>query len=155
MTDSPRNLGRLISVHGTSARSLQRASIVAILSFVFFLALLVVFYATGRLTVFILSSAFLVVYLFTMIGIWLQKRGLVRIYENGIAYGGVNTVWTEMARVQADQNSGVIITRSDGNAINIGPSISDLNAIAKTVKERLDAEPATAHPAQPARGPAA
>lgn len=86
MGSSRQELGPLVSVHGTSPVFLQRAAIVAILSFLFFLITLLIFYLQQRLIYFILSSAFLVTYIFTMIGWVMQKRNVVSIHEHGVAY---------------------------------------------------------------------
>ncbi|MGQ0542759.1 MAG: hypothetical protein ACT4O9_13035 [Blastocatellia bacterium] len=49
MTESAKNLGKLIYIHGTSPVFLQRAAIVAGVSFVFFLAMQIVFYTRPQI----------------------------------------------------------------------------------------------------------
>ena len=78
-------LGPLVSSHGISPVFLQRAAIIAILSFLFFLITLAFFYLQQDLMYFVLSSAFLVIYIFTMVSWVMQKRNVVSIHENGIA----------------------------------------------------------------------
>ena len=80
------DLGNLSSVHGVSPASLHPAAIVAVVSFAFFMAMLIAFYIRQEIGFFVLSSAFLVLYLFTMVALVLQKRNTVKIYENGISY---------------------------------------------------------------------
>lgn len=81
-----KSLGRLTAVHGLAAAQLQRAVFIAVLSFIFFLAMLLVFYARQNILYFLLSTAFLIVYLLTMFSWVMQRRHVVQVYENGIAY---------------------------------------------------------------------
>ena len=48
MPENPQKLGKLISIHGTSPAFLQRAAIVAMLSFFFFLTMLIAFRFSNR-----------------------------------------------------------------------------------------------------------
>ena len=66
------DLGRAVSKHPTAAVYVQRAAIVTALSFFFFLGMLLVFYVRQQIVYFVLSTAFLVVYIFTMIG-WVMQ----------------------------------------------------------------------------------
>ena len=85
-----------MSTHGTSPAYLQRAAIIAVLSFVFFLAMLVAFYLRQHIGYFALSTAFLIVYVLTLISWVIQKRSLVSIYENGIRYKKFSGSWDEI-----------------------------------------------------------
>lgn len=96
MPEPTKNLGKLISTHGTSPAYLQRAAIIAVLSFVFFLAMLVAFYVRQHIGYFVLSTAFLIVYILTLISWVIQKRSLVSIYENGIRYKKFSGSWDEI-----------------------------------------------------------
>jgi hypothetical protein len=131
------DLGALISSHGTSSAFLQRAAIVAILAFFFFMTMLLVFYVRQQLIYFVLSTAFLVVYIFTMIGWVMQKRNVVSIYENGIAYRKFAAAWNEIVAVRSNQETGITITRSDGDSITIGRSVADLDSIAVLIRGQL------------------
>ena len=77
-------LGKLIAVHSTSPAFLQRAAIVAALSFLFFLVALIFYLVWQSFLYFMLATGFLIVQLFTIIGWWMQKRNAVSIYTNGI-----------------------------------------------------------------------
>jgi hypothetical protein len=132
------DLGNFISTHGTSPAFLQRAAIVALLSFFFFLAMLLVFYLRQQFIYFVLSTAFLVVYIFTMIGWVMQKRNVVSIYENGITYRKFAATWDELKSVKSDARSGITLTKSSGESVTIGKSVSDLDAIAVTIKKQLE-----------------
>jgi hypothetical protein len=131
------HLGKLVSVHGTAPQYLQRAAVVALLSFAFFLAMLVAFYLRQQLGYFVLSSAFLVVYIFTMVGIWMQKRNTVSIHVNGIAFKNLAAAWDEFAAIESDPASGLKIVRIGGNAVHIPRTISDIDAIEQTVRSRI------------------
>lgn len=137
MATQPNGLGRLISVHGTSPATLQRAAIVAVLSFFFFMAMLLVFYLRQQIVYFVLSTAFLVVYVFTLIGWVMQKRNLVTIYENGITYRKFISKWDEIQSVRSDTTTGLTIVKTNGEKVTIGKNIADFNEIAVTIRKRL------------------
>jgi hypothetical protein len=137
MSQSQPALGKLIDAHPTAPSHLQRAAIVAGLSFVFFLATLIIFYQQQSIGYFVLSTAFLVVYIFTLIGWVMQKRNVVTIYENGIAYRKFAATWDDIKSVTADSGSGITVVKSDGHSVVIGKSVSGLNQIASTIREHL------------------
>ncbi len=137
MPQTQPTLGKLVKAYPTSPAYLQRAAIIAFLSFVFFLATLVIFYIQQSFVYFILSTAFLVVYIFTLIGWMMQKRNVVSIHENGIAYRKFISTWDQIKAITADPKSGITIVRSGGDSIMIGRSITGLSEIAATIKERL------------------
>src|SRR5437868_2039547 len=114
-----KDLGAIISVHGTSGVFLQRAAIVAILSFFFFMSMLVVFYVRQQIVYFILSTAFLIVYIFTMIGWVMQKRNSVSIYEHGIGHRSFVPAWDEIQSGKADSKTGITIVKVDGRSVTI------------------------------------
>jgi len=134
-----KDLGPVVSVHGTSAVFLQRAAIVAFLSFFFFMATLVVFYVRQQIVYFILSTAFLIVYIFTMIGWVMQKRNTVSIYENGIGHRAFTAAWDEIKSVKADESSGIRLEKLDGKTVTIPSTISDFALIVATIKAHLAA----------------
>ena len=101
-----------MNTHPASAGFLQRGAIVAFLSFVFFLITLAAFYLLGSFVYFLLSTAFLIVYLFTLISWILQKRNAVSVFENGMAYKGTRLLWSDIGSVRADAGS-LTITRDD------------------------------------------
>lgn len=132
-----KDLGTIVSVHGTSPVYLQRAAIIAGLSFLFFMGTLLIFYTQQSIGYFVLSTAFLVVYIFTLIGWVMQKRNVVSIYENGIAYRKFTSSWDEIKSVTADSKSGVTIVNSSGDSITISKAVADLSRIAATIKANL------------------
>ena len=132
-----KDLGKLISTHGTAPQFLQRAAIVAVVSFLFFLGTLVAFYIRQELGYFVLSTAFLVVYMFTMIGIWMQKRSSVRIYENGIAYKKFTAAWDEIGRVESSPEKGISISKDKKNSVVLPRTIVGLDVVARTIRSKL------------------
>ena len=131
------DLGPLISIHGISPVFLQRAVIVAILSFLFFIITLLFFYIQQELMFFVMSTAFLVIYILTMIGWVMQKRNLVTIHENGVAYRKFAATWDEIKSVTADSRSGITIVKLGGDSTVIGRSIAGVNEIAATIRRHL------------------
>ncbi|MET0753698.1 MAG: hypothetical protein ABWZ66_10015, partial [Pyrinomonadaceae bacterium] len=96
MSEQTQNLGKLESVHGIAPAYMMRALVVASLSFVFFLVMLVGFYIRQNIGYFLLSTAFLVVYVLTMFGWLAQRRKVLRIYENGFSYKKFAASWDEI-----------------------------------------------------------
>ena len=132
-----KKLGALISTHGISPLFLQRAAIIAILSFLFFLITLIFFYLQQGFMYFILSTAFLVIYIFTMIGWVLQKRNFISVYENGIARRKFAATWDDIKSVKAEPGSGITIVKSDGEELVIPKSTADVGRIAMLIRQHL------------------
>ena len=130
-------LGALVSSHGTSPALLQRAAVVAILSFLFFMTTLLVFYVRQQFIYFVLSTAFLVVYIFTMTGWVMQKQNVVSIYENGITYRKFSARWEEIKSVKSEAGSGITIVKSGGEIVTIGKSVAGLDEIAVVIRKHL------------------
>ena len=137
MAQSKKRLGALVSSHGTSPVFLQRAAIIAILSFLFFLVTLLYFYIQQEIMYFVLSSAFLVIYIFTMIGWVMQKRNVVSVYENGIAKKQFAATWDEIKSVKAEAGSGITIVKSDGESMTIPKTTADVGRIAMIIRQNL------------------
>lgn len=137
MATTEKDLGKLISSHSTSAAALQRAAIVAVVSFLFFLAMLIVFYLRQHIGYFALSTAFLVVYIFTLVGWVLQKRNTVRLYANGLRYKKFAAAWNEIVSVKADA-SGLELTKNRREKVLIPASIQDFGSILAAVKRGVE-----------------
>ena len=137
MPESSKDLGSVVSIHGTSAAFLQRAAIITIVSFFFFMAMLVVFYLRQQLIYFVLSTAFLVVYIFTMVGWVMQKRNTVSIYENGIGHRSFVAAWDEIQSVKADSKAGINIVKTDGQSVTIPKTIADVDHVAMVIRKHL------------------
>lgn len=141
MVETVNGLGRLVSVHSTAPVFLQRAAIVAMVSFTFFLAMLLGFYVRHHFGYFLLATAFLVVYLFTMLGWWMQKRNILKIYENGISYKKFTIRWDEVAgfHEEAGEKSSVSMTLTDQNkrSVTIPSTIDHAEQASALIRSRI------------------
>ncbi|CAN5642761.1 hypothetical protein BH24ACI3_BH24ACI3_14800 [soil metagenome] len=130
-------LGKLVRTHAASPVAIQRAAVVGVLSFVFFLVMLFAFYARMQLVYFMLASAFLVVYIFTMIGLWLQKRNVLRIYQNGLSYRSRTVRWNEIVRIDRDTRGGIGIVVRTQDVLLLPASLDGLPAVARTITSHI------------------
>ncbi len=137
MTASSIDLGRLVTRHTTSPEYLQRAAIVCAVSFVFFLAMLVVFYLRQQFGYFLLSTGFLIVYIFTLIGWLMQKRNIVAVYENGLKYKKFSTAWNEIESVKADAD-GLLLTNDRRENTLIPSTVNGYESIVRAVKHGVE-----------------
>jgi ABC-type bacteriocin/lantibiotic exporter with double-glycine peptidase domain len=108
-----------------------------VLSFFFFMATLVLFYLQQQLMYFVLASAFLIVYIFTMIGWVMQKRNTVSIHENGIAYRKFAVRWDEISSVKSDPQTGITLMTTDGGSTTIGKSVADIGRVAMLIRQKV------------------
>ncbi len=130
-------IGKLIRVHSVSAASVQRAAIVAVISFIFFLVMLFVFYIRAQFGYFMLSSAFLVVYLFTMVGLWLQKRNVLNVYENGLSYRGTTLRWNDIDGFETDDRGAIAIIVKKGERLRIPSSLVGLDDVGRIIRSNV------------------
>jgi hypothetical protein len=123
-------LGKLESVHGVAPAYLQRAAIVCLLSFVFFLAMMFGFYIRQNIGYFLLATAFLLVNVLTLIGWMFLRRSLVSIHEHGIAFRKFRLRWDEIAGVERPAGRrGLEITRKNGERLILPETIDQLDRI--------------------------
>ena len=134
-------LGRIVATYPTAAAFVQRAAVVALVSFVFFLLMLVGFAIRQHFGYFLLATAFLVVYLFTMFGWWVQRRVVVTIHENGIAYRKFAAVWRDVAEVNemtdAKGSTTLTLTDQSGRSVAIPPTIDRIEQVAQIVRANV------------------
>jgi hypothetical protein len=69
MSSPPNDVGNL-----PPAAQVQRAVFIAVLSFLFFLAMMVAFFVRQSILYFLLATAFLIVYIFTMVSFVRLRR---------------------------------------------------------------------------------
>lgn len=137
MANSEQNLGRIVNVFGVQAAYLQRAVFVVILSFVFFLAMMFGFYYFQNFVYFLLASAFLLVYVVTLSSWLMQRRNLVKIYENGIEFRKHSYLWAEIEAIAAGEPRGLDLKLKQGGKFTIPDNISQLDQIVRAVKVRI------------------
>ena len=129
-------LGKLIAVHSTSPAFLQRAVIVAVLSFLFFLLTLIFYLVWQSFLYFMLATGFLIVQLFTMIGWWMQRRNAVSIYSNGIVYRKRSILWNEITSAEM-KDASLGIQLSSGRVVSLPSSIERLDRLHGYIRERM------------------
>jgi len=113
---------------------MQRATVVAVLSFVFFLAMLVAFAARQHFMYLILAAAFLVVNIFTLIGFLMQRRNVVRVYEHGLSYGKSRVEWGSVRSAQFADSGELEIQAATGENLLIPKSIDRIDTIYAMIK---------------------
>ena len=127
------NLGRLVSLYGVSPAHLQRAVFVAILSFLFFLAMMAAFYIRQNFGYFLLSTAFLLVYLLTLFSWVTQRRSVLEVFEKGIVFKKNIAAWDDVAEIT---ESGVILLK-DKRKIALPKILNDLNGAIALIRSRI------------------
>ena len=129
-------LGKIIAVHSTSPAFLQRAAIVAALSFLFFLIALIFYLVWQSFLYFMLATGFLIVQLFTMIGWWMQKRNAVSIYANGILFRRRTIPWSEITGAEM-KDSSLMIALSSDESVDLPGSIQGLDRVQAFIRDRI------------------
>ena len=134
------DLGKLESVHVISPILLQRAAIVAAVSFVFFLVMIIAFYIRQNIGYFLLATAFLVVEIFTLIGWFIQRGTELKIYENGLTFKKQTCGWDEIESVSvatANQKVKCEIKKKDGEKIVLTELIEGIAEIIKIIETKI------------------
>ena len=139
MPDSTKDLGKLVRSHGISPVFIQRAIVISVISFLFFLAMMLGFYLRQNIGYFLLATAFLLVYLITMFSWMMQRKTELRIFENGLSFKKKSIRWNEIKQVRDD---GVIDT-NDGIKMTIPGSIRDFDAVINTIRAKTGSEGGT------------
>lgn len=137
MIEQTRKLGKLVRIHPVSPVVMQRAVIVAMLSFLFFLATMIGVYTTQKLGFFLLSTAFLIVNIFTMFGLLSARKNVLQVYENGFSYKKFKTRWDEIEKVEVKTlrrplsggKIGYKVTKKDGENIVFDESIHEISRV--------------------------
>ena len=141
MSTNLRELGRLVAVHPIAPAYLQRAAFMAVLSFLFFLVMMVGFYVRQSAGYFLLATAFLFVYLITMFSLFWQRKSVVKIYENGIEFKKFFAEWSEVevADSKPDRRgvSRLELKRSDGLTATLPDTVVDAEGMSATIRQRI------------------
>ncbi len=133
MAETKKNLGKLVAVHGLSPAHIQRAVFITVLSFVFFLGTMVLYYVRQELLYFLLASAFLVVYIITLFSWIAQRKTVLEIFEKGVSYRKYSANWDEISEVRSD---GTIVLK-DKKQIAISAAIHELERAISFIKSRV------------------
>ena len=142
------NLGRLKTVHGIAPLYLQRAIFISSLSFLFFLLMLIGFYVRQNIGYFLLSTAFLIVYLFTMFGWMAARRSVLTVYEEGFTYKKAICRWDEIETMEGRMESRLVggekisfeIRKTNGEKIYLTESIENVQGVIELIDAKLAEE---------------
>lgn len=130
--DESRDLGRLVSVHGMAPAHLQRAVFIIVLSFIFFLAMMFAYYIRQSIVYFLLASAFLLLYLITLISFALHRRSVVSVYEKGISYKTNQVQWQDIRSVDDDGK----VALADGRSLILPKMVTNSGRLIDTIRTR-------------------
>lgn len=144
------DLGKLQSVHGIAPAFLQRAAIIVVLSFVFFLIMMIAFSIRQNIIYFLLATAFLIVQLVTLFGWVMQKRAEFKLFEKGFIYRNHICAFDEIesmsVRAAAAESSLAVasgrskidceIKKTNGEKIILSEAIRDIQSIIETIRAK-------------------
>lgn len=140
MTPPNIELGRLVSAHRLAPEQMQRAVFVAVLSFLFFLATMFGFYIRQNFIYFLLSTSFLLVYLVTMFSFVMQRRNVVKLYENGIEFRKFACTWQDLSsaeRTAGRTSTTLTIKTKEGGQVVIPSTIQGFEDIERHIRIRI------------------
>jgi hypothetical protein len=141
MAEAIQSLGKLQAVYGTSPAYLQRAAMTAIISFVFFLAMLFVFSIRQNIGYFLLATAFLIVQIFTLVGWVTQSRSRLEVFANGFAYRKKTCRWDEIATLNIKtgkkEQMSCEITKKTGEKIHLSEVIHNLHEAVRRFEKEI------------------
>ena len=143
MREKPEKLGKLGGVYAIAPAYVQRAVIIAVVSFVFFLATLAMFSVRQNFLYFFLSTAFLVTYLFTMFGWLMSRKNILKIYENGLTYRKFTARWDEIETIETNKNGAKMnceIRKKKGEKITLTESINGVEQAVKIIEAKIAAK---------------
>ena len=126
------DLGKVVAVYGPAPVFLQRAIFLTVLSFLFFLGMMFVFYVRQGFVYFILASAFLVIYVLSLISFVGQRKNVLKVYENGIEFKKVSAAWNE---IQSVSDEGVVFLNGD-RTIKLPNALNDLINVIGLIRAR-------------------
>ena len=135
------NLGKVVGVYAIAPAYIQRAVVIAVLSFVFFLVTLGMFSVRQNFLYFFLSTAFLVTYLFTMFGWLMSRKNILKIYENGLTYRKFTARWDEIEMVETNKNGAKInceIQTKKGEKITLTESIQGVGQAIELIESKIN-----------------
>lgn len=146
-SETQRNLGKVTSVHGISPVFLQRAAIVCILSFIFFLVMMIGFYFRQNFVYFLLATSFLIVNLFTLSGWLMARKSVLKMYENGFSYKKFSAVWDEIESINVKKGNGLLgekinaeIIKKDGEKTFLTESVYQIEQVIQRINAEISKE---------------
>lgn len=136
MPPSGNDLGKLMAVYAPAPAFLQRAVFLTVLSFVFFLGTMFIYYVRQGFVYFILASAFLALYVISLISFVAQRKNIFAVHEHGIEFKKNRVLWPDIENVSDD---GVIHVRGE-KKITIPKSLDNLGDLIAQVRSMLRKE---------------
>ena len=133
----PAKLGKLVGVYGVAPAILQRAVFIAVLSCLFFLSMMIAYYIRDSALFFLLATAFLLVYIVTMISLVRQRRGVVQLFEHGIEYKKRRLAWDEIGTVADDGR----ITLTSGRSVELPQTLDRLPELLSLIRASAAIKP--------------
>ena len=131
------SLGKLIAVHAVSPVHQQRAAVVAGVSLFFFLAMMLLVYFRGHFGYFLLSTAFLVVSIFTAIGWWMQQRNVAEVFDRGLAFRKFIAAWDQISEVERSPDGALRLKKNDKAAVTIPKTLDALDRLEVHIRDRI------------------
>ena len=140
-----RDLGNLRSVHGIAPAFMQRAAILIIISFVFFVMMTIAFTLRRNIGYFLLATAFLIIQFFTLFGWIVQKRTLFKLYENGFAYRKQVCLWDEIESItvkpakpfEVNSKTDCEVVKISGERIVLSEAIQGVENIVERIRTEI------------------
>ena len=130
MPPSGKDLGRSIAVYGPAPAFLQRAVFLTVLSFLFFVGTMFIYYIRQGFVYFILASAFLVLYVISLMSFVAQRKNTLVIHQHGIEFKKDKILWTDVKSVS---DEGVILL-IDQRTITIPKSLANFNDLVDQIR---------------------
>ncbi len=127
------DLGKLLQIYPISPIFLQRAAIVAVVSFIFFLVMLIAFSIRQNIGYFLLATAFLVVEIFTLIGWYLQRGAEFKIFEKGFSYKKQHELWSNIGSISPSSKNKFEVIKKDGSKFFLTEIIDGVDEVARHV----------------------
>jgi hypothetical protein len=126
-------LGRLVAIYAISAAYQQRAVFVSVLSFVFFVAMMIGFYVRENIGYFILASAFMVLYMVMMFSWLWARRNVVEVFEGGFKYRSNDVSWDQIDNISDDAK----VLLKDGGTISLPEALEGSRQLIASIRGHL------------------
>jgi len=130
-------LGRLIGTYPTAPAFIQRAAIVAVASFLFFLAMLLAFSLREQMLYLVLAAAFFVVNIFTLVGFVMQRRNEVKVFENGLTYRTKEVGWRDLVSTEIDPSGQLNLQTKQPSTIVIPKTIANIGKLDEYIRHQI------------------
>lgn len=106
------------------------------ISLFFFLAMMLLVYLRGHFGYFLLSTAFLVVFIFTTIGWWMQRRNVVEVFDRGLAFRKFTAAWDQITEVERSPDGALRLKKNDKAVITIPKALDALDRLEAHIRDR-------------------